>query len=188
MKARETTALGSFFQQLIIHVLKMCVYLLIWICLAWYKYLYSSSKQGDLWYAQFFLTGVHIFSRIKVAFGTPSSGCRSTSLACAGRGTASRAGLSLGSQRTGRVHWSRRHRQTPTTSAFTVITRDRVFLMRKAKAKWGEKSLKSMSTAQNKLHCFPASPLLVSRTLRFAVLLRGTPSNPRKDRSSTRGV
>lgn len=65
MKARETTALGSFFQQLIIHVLKMCVYLLIWICLAWYKYLYSSSKQGDLWYAQFFLTGVHIFLESK---------------------------------------------------------------------------------------------------------------------------
>lgn len=128
------------------------------------------------------------FFRIKVEFGTPSSGCRSSSLACAGRGTASRAGLSLGSQRTGRFHWRRRHRQTPTTSAFTVVTRDPVFLMRKAKAKWGERTLKFMSAAQYKLHCFPASPLLVSRTLRFAVLLRGTPSNPRKDRSSTWGV
>lgn len=43
----------------------MYVYLLIWICLAWYKYLYPSSKQGDLWYAQFFLTGVHIFLESK---------------------------------------------------------------------------------------------------------------------------
>lgn len=51
------------------------------------------------------------FFRIKVEFGTPSSGCRSTSLACAGRETASRAALSLGSQRTGRVR--RRHTHPP---------------------------------------------------------------------------
>lgn len=48
LEAGETISLGRFFQQLIAHVLKMYVYLLIWICLALYKRLYSSSKQGDL--------------------------------------------------------------------------------------------------------------------------------------------
>lgn len=42
------------------------------------------------------------------------------------------------------------------------------------------KVLEIYETAQNKLHCFPASPLLVSRTLRFAVLLRGTHPSPEK--------
>lgn len=61
---------------------------------------------------------------------------------------------SMAAQRLGR----QRMGQTPTASAFTATTREQVFLMRTAKAKWGKKN---MSTAQNTLHCFP-SPLLVS--------------------------
>lgn len=69
-------------------MLKTYVYPFIWICLALYKCLYLSSKQGGWPLVSTVLSywWTH-FSRIKLEFGTPSSGCSSTSLACASRET-----------------------------------------------------------------------------------------------------